>query len=127
VAWQFIVETGGVLLGLSYRMGNLRHILPTLLHDWANCLLLWVKHEISRLLHLKAGMLHRELGMLVLDLRMRNLHWCTIREWGSDKLTGRRKVGLGIACRMLAQETHLALVIVLHFLQLILNDDGLVN
>jgi hypothetical protein len=28
---------------------------------------------------------------------------------------------------MLAQKTHLALTILLHFLQLILNDDGLIN
>jgi hypothetical protein len=28
---------------------------------------------------------------------------------------------------MLAQETHLVLAILLHFLQLIINDDGLVN
>jgi hypothetical protein len=36
-------------------------------------------------------------------------------------------MGLGVASGMLAQETHLALPILLHFLQLILNDDGLCN
>jgi hypothetical protein len=50
-----------------------------------------------------------------------------IWERGSDKLTGLREMGLGVASGMLAQKTHLTLAILLHFLQLILNDDGLVN
>jgi hypothetical protein len=85
-----------------------------------NYLMLWANQGIS-------GSLHWELKMLVLELRTRNLHRCTIQEWGFDKLTRLREVGLGVASRMLARETHLALVILLHFLQLILNDDGLVN
>jgi hypothetical protein len=55
VAWQSTLKTGakwltplrgGTLLGLSYWMGNLRHILPRLLHNWMNCLLLRAKHGI---------------------------------------------------------------------------------
>jgi hypothetical protein len=36
-------------------------------------------------------------------------------------------VGLVVASGMLALEIHLALAILLYFLQLILNDDGLLN
>jgi hypothetical protein len=36
-------------------------------------------------------------------------------------------MGLGVASKMLDQKTHLTIPILLHFLQLILNDDGLVN
>jgi hypothetical protein len=36
-------------------------------------------------------------------------------------------VALGVASGMLAWKTHLMLAILLHFLQLILDDDGLVN
>jgi hypothetical protein len=65
--------------------------------------------------------------MLVLELRAWNLYRGTVQEWGSDKLTRLREAGLGVASRVLAQKTHLALAILLHFLQLILRDDGLVN
>jgi hypothetical protein len=92
-----------------------------------NCLMLWVKHGISRLLLLKAGTLHPELRTLVLEVRTHNLHRCMVQEWGSDKQTRLLEPGLGVASRMLAQKTHLALAILLHFLQLILNDDILVN
>jgi hypothetical protein len=53
-------------------MGNLLHILPRLLHNWMNCLLLGMEHGISGMLHLKVGMMHRKLGTLVLELRMRD-------------------------------------------------------
>jgi hypothetical protein len=36
-------------------------------------------------------------------------------------------MGLGVTSRMLTQKTHLVLAILLHFIQLILNDDCLVN
>jgi hypothetical protein len=65
--------------------------------------------------------------MLVLELRMQNLHRCTTQEWGSDELIGLREVGFSVASRMLTQKTHLALAIFLHLFQLILDDDGLVN
>jgi hypothetical protein len=64
------------------------YILPRLLHNWMSCLLLGMEHWTSRMLYLKVGMLHRELGMLVLKLRARDLYRCTTQEWGSDKLTG---------------------------------------
>jgi hypothetical protein len=72
-------------------------------------------------------MLHQELGTLVLKLRTWNLHKGTVREWGSDKLSRLQEAGLGVASGMLAWKTHLALAILFHFFQLILNDYGLVN
>jgi hypothetical protein len=92
-----------------------------------NCLLLWVKHGVSRSLRLKVGTLHWELRSLILELRTWNLHWITIWKWGSEKLTGLREMGLGVTSRMLTRKTHLALAILLYFIQLILNDDYLVN
>jgi hypothetical protein len=86
-----------------------------------------MEHRISRTLRLKVGMLHQELRTLVLELRTRNLHWCTTQEWGFDELTRLREAGFSVASRMLTRETHLVLAILLHFFQLILNDDGLVN
>jgi hypothetical protein len=55
-----------------------------------NCMLLWAKHGISGSLHLKDGSLYRELGTMVLELRLKDgmLHRCMIQEWASDKLTG---------------------------------------
>jgi hypothetical protein len=97
VAWQSTLEThtksltslrGGILLGLGYRTGILQHILPRLLHNWMNYLLLGTEHWISKMLHLKIGTLHRKLGTLVLKLWTRNMHRCMTREWGSDKLSG---------------------------------------
>jgi hypothetical protein len=79
------------------------------------------------MLHLKVGKLHRELRTLVLELLTQNLHRCMIRKRGSDKLTGLREAGLRDAFEMLAQKTHLTLAILLHFLRLVLNDDGPVN
>jgi hypothetical protein len=111
VAWQSTLAIGAkcltslrgkILFGLSCWMGNLWHILPRLLHEWMNYLLLQAKHGISRSLRLNAGMLHQELRMLVLELWTQNSHRCTIREWGFDKLTGLREAGLGVASGMLA-------------------------
>jgi hypothetical protein len=53
-------------------------------------MLLWAKHGISGSLHLKDGSLYRELGTMVLELRLKDgmLHRCMIQEWASDKLTG---------------------------------------
>jgi hypothetical protein len=72
------------------------------MYDSTNCLLVQAKHGISGSLHLEAETLHQELRTLVLELQMRNLHWCTIQEWGSNKLTGLRETGLGVASKMLA-------------------------
>jgi hypothetical protein len=56
VAWQSALETcaksltslrGSILLELAHRMRNLRHILPRLLHNQTNCLLLSGEHWIS--------------------------------------------------------------------------------
>jgi hypothetical protein len=41
-----------------------------------------------RSLHLKVEMMHHELRMLVQELWPWNLHWATVQEWGSNKLTG---------------------------------------
>jgi hypothetical protein len=79
------------------------------------------------MLHLKVGMPYWELRTLVLELRTWHLCRCTIRERGSGKLTGLREAGLGVASEMLSQKTHLALAILLHFLQFVLNDDGFLN
>jgi hypothetical protein len=65
--------------------------------------------------------------MLVLELRVWNLHRGTVQEWGSTKLTRLREAGLSVAFGMLAWKTHHALAILLHFLYLILDDDGLVS
>jgi hypothetical protein len=136
VAWQSTLETGakrltslrgGILLGLSYRMRNLLYILPRLLHNWMNCMLLQAKHGIPKMLHLKVGTLHQELRTLVLELRMWNLHRCTMWERGSEKLIGLWEAGLSVASGMLAWKTHLKSAILLHFLQLVPNDDSLVN
>jgi hypothetical protein len=72
-------------------------------------------------------MLHQELGTLVLKLRTWNLHRGTAQEWGRDKLTELWEAGLGVASGMLTWKTYLALAILLHFLQFVLNDDGFVN
>jgi hypothetical protein len=48
-------------------------------------------------------------------------------ERSSNNLTGLQEAGLSVASGMLTKKTHLALAILLHFLYLILNDDGLVN
>jgi hypothetical protein len=117
----------GILLGLGYRMRNLLHILPRLLHNWTSCLLLGMDHRISKMIYLKVGMLHRELGILVLKLWAQDLHRCMTQEWGSDKLTRMQKVGPSVASRMLAQKHHLTFSILLHLFQLILDDDGIVN
>jgi hypothetical protein len=69
-------------------MRNLLYILPRLLHNWMNCLLLHVEYGISGTLRLKVGTLQRELRMLVLELWMQNLLQCMIWERGSDKMTG---------------------------------------
>jgi hypothetical protein len=65
-------------------------------------------------LHLKVGMLYRELGTLALKMRMMDLHWCTTQKWGSDKLTRIQKAGPSVASEMLAWENHLVLAILLH-------------
>jgi hypothetical protein len=65
----------------------MRHILPRLLHNWMNCLLLGIEHGISIMLLLKVGTLHLKLRMLALKLRMQNLHRCTIQKRSSHKLT----------------------------------------
>jgi hypothetical protein len=51
----------------------------------------------------------------------------TVWEWGSDKLSRLREERLRVAFGMQAQKTYLALVILLHFIRLILVDDGLIN
>jgi hypothetical protein len=103
------------------------HIMPRLPHNWTNYLLLEREHGISGALCLKVGTLHRKLGTLVLELRMWDLHRCTTLERVSDKLTGLQKVEPSVGSRMLARKTHLAVAILLHLFQLILNDDSLVN
>jgi hypothetical protein len=118
---------GGILLGLGCRPRNLWHILPWLLHRGMNCLLLWVKHGVSGSLCLKVGTLHQELRTLVLELQTWNLHRGTIQEWGPNKLTGLREAELCVASEMLTWKPHLVLAILLHFLQIVLNDDGFVN
>jgi hypothetical protein len=79
------------------------------------------------MLRLEASMLHQEMRTLVLELRTRKLHRCTIWEHDSNRLTELREAVLHVASEMLARKTHLTLAILLHFLQLVLNDDGLVN
>jgi hypothetical protein len=86
-----------------------------------------MEHWISRMMYLKVGMLHRELGMLVLKLQAWDLHRCTTRERGSDKLTGMQKVGPSVASRMLVRKPHLTFAVLLHLFQLVLDDDGIVN
>jgi hypothetical protein len=133
VAWQSTLETqtksltslgGGILLVLDYQMRNLLYILPRLLHNWISCLLLGMEHWIFKTLCQKVGTLHRELEMLVLKLWMQNLHQCTTKEWGSDRL---QKTGPSVASRMLAWKHHLAFAILFHFFQLVLNDDSPVS
>jgi hypothetical protein len=116
-----------ILLGLRCHLRNLWHIRPWLLHNVMNCLLLWVKHGVSGSLHLKTRTLHQKLGTLVLEQGTWNLHWGMVWEWGPNKLTRLRDVGLGVASGMLTQKTHLALAILLHFVQFVLNDDCFVN
>jgi hypothetical protein len=122
VAWQSTLETrnksltslrGGILLVLGCRTRNMLYILPRLLHNWTSCLLLWMEHWISGMLHLKVG--------------MRDLYRCMTREWDSDKLTGLQKAGPSVASGMQAEKHHLAFAILLHLFHLILDDDGLVN
>jgi hypothetical protein len=78
VAWQSTLETctksltslrGGILLVLGYQTRYLLYILPRLLHNWMNCLLLGMKHWISRTLRVKVGMLHQKIETLVLKLQ----------------------------------------------------------
>jgi hypothetical protein len=106
VTWQSTLKTcaksltslrGGILLELSCRMRNLLHILPRLLHNWVNYLLLGTEHGISGMLHLKVG----KLGTLVLELRTWDLHRCMTQKLGSNKLTGLRKAGPSVASRIL--------------------------
>jgi hypothetical protein len=77
---------GGILLVPGYHMRNLLYIVPRLLHSWTSCLLLGTEHWISKMPRLKVGALHRELGMLVLELQMQNMHRCMTQERGSNKL-----------------------------------------
>jgi hypothetical protein len=72
-------------------------------------------------------MLHQELGMLILKLWSGALHRRTIRKWGSKKLPRLRNAGPSVASGVVARENYLALAILLHLLQLILDDDGLIN
>jgi hypothetical protein len=72
-------------------------------------------------------MLHQDLGTLILKLWAQDLHWCTAQKWGSNKVIGLREAGPSVAPRMLARKHHIAFAILLHFLELILDDDGLVN
>jgi hypothetical protein len=96
VVWQSTLETytksltslrGGILLMLGCRMRYLLYILPRLLHNWTNCLVLGMEHWIFRMLHLKVGTLHQKLETLVLKLCTRDLYRCTAQKRGSDKLT----------------------------------------
>jgi hypothetical protein len=64
-------------------------------------------HWKSGMLRLKVGTLHQELGTLVQKLR------AVARP--------------SVASEMLAQKNHLVFAILLHLVQLILGDDGLVN
>jgi hypothetical protein len=64
-------------------------------------------HWKSGMLRLKVGMLHQELGTLVQKLRAVAMP--------------------SVASEMLAQKNHLVFAILLHLVQLILGDDGLVN
>jgi hypothetical protein len=49
------------------------------------------------------------------------------QKWGSNKLTRLRKVEPSVASRIRDRENHLALAILLHLFELILDDDGLLN
>jgi hypothetical protein len=97
VAWQSTLETcnksltslrGGILLVQGCRTRYLLYIMPWLLHNSTNSLLLGMEHWISRTLHLKVGMLHQKPETLVLKLRTWDLYRCMTQKWGSDKLTG---------------------------------------
>jgi hypothetical protein len=85
VAWQSTLQTrtrsltslrGGILLVRGGQTRNLLYTLLGLLHNWLSCLLLGMGHLIPDTLRLKVGMLHQELGTLVLELWMNNLHRC---------------------------------------------------
>jgi hypothetical protein len=67
------------------------------------------------------------LETLVLKLRTQDLHRCTTREQGSDKLTRLRKAGPSVAFGMLAYKHQLAFANLFHFIQLVLNVVSLVN
>jgi hypothetical protein len=68
-------------------MRGLLNILPGLLHDRIDCLLLSVGYWKTGTLRLKIGTLHQELGTLILELWMRALHRWATHECGSKELT----------------------------------------
>jgi hypothetical protein len=92
-----------------------------------SCLLLRMGHSKTGTLRLRVGTLHWELETLILKLWMMDLHRYTTRKWGSNKLTRLRKVWPNVAFGMLAWENHLALAVLFHLFQLILDDDHLVK
>jgi hypothetical protein len=90
VVWQSSLEIHtksmtslrvGILLELGCQARNLLSTLPRLLHNWMSYQLLGMEHCITRMLCQKVGTLHRELGMLVLEFRTRDLHLCMTWEW----------------------------------------------
>jgi hypothetical protein len=109
VVYQSTLETctksltslrGGILLLRGCRMRNMLYILPGLLHDWADCLLLGMGQWKSRRMRLKVGTLHQELGTLILKLQTWNLHRQVAQKWGPDKLTRLQKAVPSVASRM---------------------------
>jgi uncharacterized protein (DUF2062 family) len=92
-----------------------------------DCLLLGTGHWKTRTLCRKVGTLHWELGTLILKLRARALHQQTTQKWVPDKLTRLQKMEPSVISGMLAWKNHLVLAILLHLLQLVHNDDGLIN
>jgi hypothetical protein len=132
VATQTTLETNStitaslrwyILRGWSIRAGAFLHVLVRrLLHIGLRCLLL-------RPLHLEVQALRLKVQSLYLELRVRHLHWHLrpVHLWWLEGLVRLREERPNIAPRGLSMEWYLPLAILLHLLDLVFNNNGLVN
>jgi hypothetical protein len=93
-----------------------------LLHIGSRCLLL-------RPLHLEARALCLKVRSLYLEQRAWHLHWHlqSVHVWWLEELVRLREVKPNVASGGLSMEWHLPLAILLHLLDLVFNNNGLVD
>jgi hypothetical protein len=109
------------------------------LHCWAECwllVLMWwwlyilLVHLLRWLLRLSVGSRHPKLGLLHLELGALHLHWhlwpIHLLCW-FEELVRLWEARPNIASRGLSMEWHLPLAILIHLLDLVFNNNGLVD
>jgi hypothetical protein len=113
----------GTMRGWSIRAETLLQVLAGwLLHARSRWLLL-------RPLHLEAQMLGMKVRSLRQELWVRHLHWhrWPVHLWWFEELVRLWEAGPNFAPRGLSTEWHLPLAILLHLLDLVFNNNGLVD